>query len=84
MSESSESILDHIAEMLHSSPTHNRAGLRLIRAITMCHLANIFRLGPNDYELLLVFAGLAHYSRFGFAMKPTAWSKFLGVGVTKT
>ena len=29
---------------------------------------------------LLVVAGLAHYTRFGFAMKPTAWSKFLGGG----
>jgi hypothetical protein len=35
-------------------------------------------LEPNDYEVLLVVAGLAHYTRFGFAMKPTAWSKFLG------
>ena len=33
---------------------------------------------PNDYEVLLIVAGLAHYTRFGFAMKPTAWSKFLG------
>ncbi len=40
-----------------------------------CHLANQFRLEPNDYEVLLVVAGLAHYTRFGFAMKPKAWSK---------
>jgi len=31
-------------------------------------------LEPNDYEVLL------DYTRFGFAMKPTAWSKFLGGG----
>jgi hypothetical protein len=37
-----------------------------------CHLANRFRLDPNDYEVLLVVANLAHYTRFGFAMKPTA------------
>jgi hypothetical protein len=37
-----------------------------------CHLANRFRLEPSDYEVLLVVAGLAHYARFGFAMKPTA------------
>jgi len=43
-----------------------------------CHLTSRFRLDPNDYEVLLVVAGLAHYTRFGFAMKPTAWSKFLG------
>jgi hypothetical protein len=35
-------------------------------------------LEPNDNEVLLVVAGLAHYTRFGFAMKPMAWSKFLG------
>ena len=45
-----------------------------------CHLANRFRLEPNDYEVLLVVAGLAHYTRFGFAPKPTARSKFLGGG----
>jgi hypothetical protein len=42
-----------------------------------CHLANRFRLEPNDYEVLLVMAGLASYTRFGFAVKPAAWSKFL-------
>jgi len=42
-----------------------------------CHLANRFGLEPNDYEVLLVVAGLAHHTRFAFAMKPTAWSKFL-------
>ncbi len=34
----------------------------------------------NDYEVLLVVAGLAHYTRFGFAMKPMAWRKFFGGG----
>ena len=45
----------------------------------------IFRLEPNDYEVevLLIVASLAHYTRFGFAMKPTAWSKFLGGGGDK-
>ena len=43
-----------------------------------CHLANRFHLEPNDFKVLLGVAGLAHYTRFGFAMKPTAWSKFLG------
>jgi hypothetical protein len=42
-----------------------------------CHLANRFRLEPNDFEVLLVMAGLASYTRFGFAVKPAAWSKFL-------
>ncbi len=43
-----------------------------------CHLANRFSLEPIDYEVLLVVASLVHYTRFGFALKPTAWSKFLG------
>ncbi len=33
---------------------------------------------PNDYEVLLVVAGLASYTKLGFAIKPTAWRKFLG------
>ncbi len=40
-----------------------------------CHLANQFRLDPDEYEALLIVAGLALYTRFGFAMKPTAWSQ---------
>ncbi len=35
---------------------------------------------PEEYEALLIVAGLAHYTRFGFALKPMAWSKFLGLG----
>ncbi len=31
----------------------------------------------SDYEVLLVVAGLASYTRLGFAIKPTAWRKFL-------
>ena len=31
---------------------------------------------PDEYEALLAVAGLMHHTRFGFAMKPTAWSKF--------
>ena len=37
----------------------------------------------NDYEVLLVVAGLVHYTRFGFAMKPMPFSKFLGGGGVK-
>jgi hypothetical protein len=35
-------------------------------------------LEPKDYKMLLVVAGLASYTRLGFAIKPTAWRKFLG------
>jgi hypothetical protein len=43
-----------------------------------CHLASWFCLEPNDYEMLLAVAGLASYTQFGLAIKPTAWRKFLG------
>ncbi len=79
MSLSSGSILDHIADylkfisgaqsfwfMLNTSYNHD------------CHLASQFLLEPNDHEVLLVVAGLASYTRFGFAIKPMAWRKFLG------
>jgi hypothetical protein len=79
MSLSSESILDHIADYskfisgtqsfwftLNTSYNHD------------CHLASRFRLEPNDYEVLRVVASLALYTQFGFAIKPTAWRKFLG------
>jgi hypothetical protein len=29
-------------------------------------------LEQNNYEVLLIVASLAHHTRFGFAMKPTA------------
>jgi hypothetical protein len=45
-----------------------------------CHLANRFHLYPNEYEALLIVAGLASYTRFGFQIKAGAWSKFLGGG----
>ena len=79
MSQSSQSILDHIAEMLRFISNAQSFWFTLDTSYNHgCHLANRFRLEPNDYEVLLVVAGLAHYTRFGFAMKPTAWSKFFG------
>jgi hypothetical protein len=43
-----------------------------------CHLACHFRLDPNEYEVLLINAGLALYTRFGFQIKADAWRKFFG------
>ncbi len=43
-----------------------------------CHLASHFHLEPKDYVVLLVVAGLALHTKLGFAIKPTAWRKFLG------
>jgi len=81
MSESSESILDHIAEMPRFISNTQSFWFSLDTRYGHCsHLANRFCLEPNNYEVLLVVAGLAHYTRFGFAMKPAAWRKFLGGG----
>ena len=33
---------------------------------------------PDEYEALLIVAGLASYTRFGFQIKADAWRKFLG------
>ena len=79
LSSSSESILDLIADylkfisgaqsfwyMLNTSYNHD------------CHLASWFGLELNNYEVLLVVAGLALYTRLGFVIRPTAWRKFLG------
>ena len=76
MSQSSQSILDHIADFLKFISNTQSFWFTLDTSYNHgCHLANRFCLEPNDYEVLLVVAGLAHYTRFGFAMKPTAWSK---------
>jgi len=70
MSESSESILDHIADFLEFISSAQSFWFSLDTSYDHgCHLANRFCLEPNDYEVLLVVAGLAHYTRFGFAMK---------------
>jgi hypothetical protein len=43
-----------------------------------CHLAN--RLDPEDYEALLIVAGLVLYMQFDITIKvnATAWREFLG------
>jgi hypothetical protein len=76
MSQSSQSILDHIADFLKFISNTQSFWFMLDMSYNHgCHLAIPFRLEPNDYEVLLVVAGLAHYTRFVFAMKLTAWSK---------
>jgi len=73
MSQSSQSILDHIAEMLQFISSAQSFWFTLNTSYDHgCHLASQFRLEPNDYEVLLVVASLAQYTLFGFAMKPTA------------
>ena len=81
MSLSFEALLDHIADFLKFISNTQSFWFMLDTSYNHgCHLANRFRLEPNNYEVLLVVASLAHYTRFGFAMKPTAWTKFLGGG----
>jgi len=76
MSESSESILDHIADFLKFISSAQSFWLSLNTSYNHgCHLANQFFLDTDEYDALLIVAGLAHYNRFGFAMKPMAWSK---------
>jgi len=79
MSQSSQSILDHIAEILRFISSTQSFWFTLDTSYDHgVHLASRFHLDPNEYEELLIVAGLASYTRFGFAMKPMAWSKLLG------
>jgi len=85
MSSRSEALLDHIADYLKFISNTQSFWFTLDTSYNHGrHLTNRFRLDPSDYEVLLVVAGLAQNTRFGFAMKPTAWSKFLGGGGDKT
>jgi hypothetical protein len=43
-----------------------------------CHIARQLRFNPEEYEALLIVAGLASYTKYGFKMKPGAWREFLG------
>ena len=73
MSSSSEALLDHIADFLKFISS---AQLFLFSLDTSyghgCHLTSRFRLDPDEYEALLVAAGLALYTKFGFQIKASA------------
>ena len=77
MSSSSEALLDHMANFLKFISSAQSIWFLLNTSYDHgCHLSNQFRLDPDEYEaFLMIVAGLAHYTRFGFAMKPAAWSK---------
>jgi len=73
--------LDHIADFLKIISSAQSFWFSLDTSYGHgCHLTNQFRLEPNDYEVLLVVASLAHYTRFGFVVKLTAWSNLRGWG----
>jgi len=80
MSLSSGALLDHIADFLKFISSAQSFWFLLNTSYDHdCHLVNQFLLDPDEYEALhealFIVAGLWHYTRFGFAMKPTAWSK---------
>ena len=76
MSQSSQSILDHIADFLKFISSAQSFWFSLDTSYDHgFHLASRFRLDPDEYEALLAVTGLVHHTRFGFTMKPTAWSK---------
>jgi hypothetical protein len=79
MSSSFESVLDHLAEYLRFLSKAQLFWFTLNSSYDHgCHLARQFCLEPNNYEVLLIIAGLASYTRFGFSIKPAAWRKFFG------
>ena len=79
MSSRSEALLDHIADFLKFISNTQSYWLTLITSYDHgCHLANRFRLDQKEYEAVLIVAGLANYTRFGFQIKANMWRKFLG------
>jgi hypothetical protein len=73
MSSSSEALLDHIADFLKFiSSTQSFWFLLNTSYDHGCHLASHFRLDPDEYEALLIVAGLSSYTRFGFQIKADA------------
>ena len=79
MSSSSEALLDPIADFLKFNSSAQSFWFTLDTSYDHgFHLASRFRLDPEEYEALLIVAGLASYTRFGFQIKADAWRKFLG------
>jgi hypothetical protein len=79
MSKRSEVLFDHIADYLRFIYKAHSFWFTLNTSYDHgCHLANRFRLDPEEYEALLIVAGLASYTRFSFQIKADAWRKILG------
>ena len=79
MSKRSEVLFDHKADFLKFISSAQSFWFSLDTSYDHgCHLASRIRLDPNEYEALLIVAGLASYMRFGFQIKANAWRKFLG------
>ncbi len=62
--------MDHIAHFLKFISSAQSFWFSLNTSYNHgCHLASRFRLDPDEYEALLIVAGLASYMRFGFQIK---------------
>ena len=71
--------MDHIADFLKFISNTQSYWFTLNTSYDHgCHLANRFRLDQKEYEAVLIVAGLAKYTRFGFQIKADTWRKFLG------
>ncbi len=65
--------MDHIADFLKFISSAQSYWFSLDTSYDhCCHLANPFRLYPEEYEALLIVAGLVSYIRSGFQIKATA------------
>ncbi len=70
----SEALLDHTADFLKFISSAQSFWFSLNTSYDHgCHLASPFRLDPDQYEALLIVAGLALYARFGFQINAGAW-----------
>ena len=73
MSLSSEALLDHKADFLKFISSAQSFWFLLDTSYNHgCHLVSRFCLDPDEYEVLLIAAGLASYTRFGFQIKVDA------------
>jgi hypothetical protein len=74
MSKRSEVIFDHKADFLKFISSAQSFWFSLDTSYDHgCHLASRIRLDPDEYEALLIVAGLAKYPRFGFQIKVDDW-----------
>jgi hypothetical protein len=77
--------LDHIADFLKFISSAQSFWFSLNTSYNHgCHLASCFRLDPDKYKALLIVAGLASYTRFGFQIKADALCPTAVLGAAAT
>ena len=78
MSTRSASILDDITDFLRYIANTQSFWFTLDMSYDHGrHLSKRFHMNLDEYEMLLIIAGLASYGRYGFKLKPDAWSEFI-------